>query len=1016
MRGLPLYIALLEVCFCCGISAQQKARILKGVVRDLRGEVVVGAVVRFEGSSHATLTDEEGRYTLSGSWEEGGVVSFSFVGMKKVRIPYRGQGEIDVFMEEKAEILEEAVIVARPNINELDIRERSGIVQRVDMRRLNSKPMFNMPLALQGAVPGLVVINTGDLGRKPKIRIRGNSSFRKGDMANEPLYVKDGLVISAEAFMMMNPADIKEIKVLKDAVACALYGVKAANGVIEITSVRGNPDGRITTVYAVHMGITARGRRGIEMMDTEEKLELERRLRNPAAPGYGYSEEYYRKYHAASPDLERLIASGKSVLDSLKGIHTDWFKELIHANIYRQHNLSLRGGTKQTSYSVSLNYSCQGGRIEGNDAKRFAAGFKLDQQIGKWGYLSLSADAAYGRTDTPNGSDESPADLVYKLNPYETKRGKLYSFPRGDCSYDDIMRQYVREATDKKGGIGGSVNLRFFDALSVDAVTGVDLLLNEDMSLVPSTSSSERNSFEKEEARGKLTKDKSVTTNITSNIRVTYEKMIAGVHHLLVGANTDYYMTNVDRVGITGYGVGDRMSPPAINHALTGYRRPKIASFKEKTAQMGWGMVFGYTYDAVYDLFATYKVDASSVLPAGKRWNAAWAVGAGWILSEYPLFKEKGYISRLNLRASYGRIANLAGVSAEATIGTFSYTADYYAGVRRLHFRALPNLHLRAEQTETFDLALSAEIMKRFSIEINFYRRETKDALLDVPIALSNGFPTMKSNIGILRNEGYELGSRLNILERGDYRLNLRGTLAYNRNKVVDLYYTDRLYTSETALVPDYETGKPYDLIFGLKSLGVNPITGLPVFQGAGGEEISAIRNVSKENIFSLGHGTPPFSGSVNFGFSCRNIDFDMDFYYVFGGMRAYGFAYVRSMSDSYKNAVKGQLQNMWFKKGDRDKYYHSPFYSSSAIASLTYPNTRTVGKSDFLRLSMLSLRYRVPGTFLRKYCPVIRYANAAFQASNLFTLTPYGESDPETGSLAGTLQPVLTLNLNLTF
>lgn len=126
MRGLPLYIALLGV--CCGIFAQQKTRILKGVVKDLRG-AVAGVVVRFEGSSHATLTDEDGRYILSGNWKEGGVVSFSFVGMKEERIPYRGQREIDVFMEEKAEILEEAVIVARPNINELDIRERSGIVR-----------------------------------------------------------------------------------------------------------------------------------------------------------------------------------------------------------------------------------------------------------------------------------------------------------------------------------------------------------------------------------------------------------------------------------------------------------------------------------------------------------------------------------------------------------------------------------------------------------------------------------------------------------------------------------------------------------------------------------------------------------------------------------------------------------------------------------------------------------------------------------------------------------------------
>ena len=138
------------------------------------------------------------------------------------------------------------------------------------------------------------------------------------------------------------------------------------------------------------------------MMDTDEKLELERRLQNASTPGYRYSEDYYRKYFPNSPDLNSMIAEGQGVLDSLRNIHTDWFDELIHRSIYQRHNLSVRGGTENTSYYISANYAQQGGRVPGNDTHRFTARMSLDQKLGRWGYLSLSTDAGYSETDTPN--------------------------------------------------------------------------------------------------------------------------------------------------------------------------------------------------------------------------------------------------------------------------------------------------------------------------------------------------------------------------------------------------------------------------------------------------------------------------------------------------------------------------------------------------------------------------------------------------------------------------------------
>lgn len=211
------YLTVLLICmlFLPGGAALAQDKPVKqryaisGTVTDNHGQPLPGATVRIKGTMVGTVTDTEGRYTLRGEWAMGDVVLFTFIGMKEVSVKYTGQKTQDAAMVQDATDVNEVVVVARRNINEIDIRAKSGVVQRVDMERLNDKPMIDMSLALQGAVPGLIVTNTGDLGSKPQIRLRGNSSFRAGDTANEPLYVMDGQVISSDAFLTLNPADIE---------------------------------------------------------------------------------------------------------------------------------------------------------------------------------------------------------------------------------------------------------------------------------------------------------------------------------------------------------------------------------------------------------------------------------------------------------------------------------------------------------------------------------------------------------------------------------------------------------------------------------------------------------------------------------------------------------------------------------------------------------------------------------------------------------------------------------------
>ena len=298
-------------------------RVLAGQVRDESGEPLPGANVYVRGDiRNGTSTDVNGYYSLEFPDGKDIRIEASFLGMKTSTVEYIGQTEQDFVLKADDNMMQEAVVTGRQNINDVDIRARAGVINEVDVKRMQDRPVLDMSLALQGSVPGLVVTNRGDLGTKPEIRIRGNSSFREGDTANEPLYVLDGQVISSDAFMTLNPLDIADIKILKDAVACALYGTKAANGVLEITSVRGT-NGETVVTYNFDGGVTMRGRRAVQMMDSAEKLELERLLKNPEAPGYRYSEDYYRRYYPTDPNLDQMIAEGQAILDQLRQTNTD---------------------------------------------------------------------------------------------------------------------------------------------------------------------------------------------------------------------------------------------------------------------------------------------------------------------------------------------------------------------------------------------------------------------------------------------------------------------------------------------------------------------------------------------------------------------------------------------------------------------------------------------------------------------------------------------------------------------
>ena len=957
-----------------------------------------------------SVTDKDGHFKIKAKKNQ--VIILSRIGYETVMRKIT-KDTITVMMEKHVEALNEVVVRSKTNINDIDMRKIAGSIEVVDMKKVADRPEMDLSMMLQGQVPGLVVTSSGELGSKPKVRIRGTSSFRKGDASNEPLYVLDGMVISSEAFLTINPEDVEQVKVLKDAAASALYGIKGANGVIEITSKRGF-EGKTQVIYRNKTGITFRGSRGVEMMDSKEKLELERLIQNPTTPGYMYSEDYYRKYYSSYPDLEGLIASGNRILDSLRNINTDWFKELIKMNTYQSHSIGIRGGTDKNQYYYSLNYSKQGGRIEGNDIKRFTGRMNLDYNVLPKLYVSFNVTAGYSVTNTPNGSSDDPTSLVYNLNPYEQKfdpktgiSSELYSFP--NRRYTDLINQYSDKSTSKRFESSINSNWTLFEGFDLSAIVGMDYLLWESLKITPSNAYSQINYSEEE--KGEIRKDKNTELNYSSNFRLNYNKVL-GKHDITFGANMDYYFTSYDDIGLTGYGIASKVNTAAgINQGLEGQRKTKVRSRKEKSAQMGFGVALGYSYNSIYDLYGSYKADASSLLPSDKRWNTAWSVGCGWQIGGYSIFENAKFLTDLRLRASYGCTASLAGVPTSSAVPTYGYSQDVYSKMRIFDLKQFYNDDLRPEQTKTTNIGLNFEFFKKVGLSIDAYKRETVDALLSVPIPGSNGYTVMNRNVGILENSGLEFIIKGSIICKDNFTWSSSFSVSWNANKVVDLYDGDKLFISD-GLIPEMEVGEPLGVIYGLESLGIHSIDGLPRFLSKTGSELTYKDELTREDFVMLGYSTPPYSGFFNNMFTYNNFDLSFDFYFSFGGKQKYNRSYVRDSESVKYNAVKGQAKDMWFKIGDENKLYYAPNLPSAAYDILAHPSSKTVYKTDFLRLNNIRLTYRVPHKLLQKMGNFISYANFNVQAQNIFTI----RACEDKASLNGVLQPVLTFGANITF
>jgi TonB-linked SusC/RagA family outer membrane protein len=1009
----PRAITSLVISLFCALGVYAQEPVFTGKILDLETKKGLDtAVITVLASGDTFFTNDKGEFAIPELYHSSVIISH--YGYENLEMKLK-KGTQTIYLLSNIKQLDEVVIRKSTNINDIDIRNTTGSVTTIDMTQLSQRSELDMAKLLQGQVAGLTVNYSGELGQRPEIRLRGNSSFNykstdknpSAGMANEPLFVMDGIIISTETFMTLNPNDFSMIKVLKDAPATALYGIKAANGVIELTSKRGF-EGKPVFSYSMKQGVTFRGERPARMMDTTEKLAFEERIEKPGAPGYINSAKYINTMYANSPLLEQELAKGARTLDSLKQINTDWFKELIKPNYFQSYNLGVRGGTEKNTYFYSLNYSKQGGRIPGNDINQLTARANLDYNIAHNFILSLNNSFGISTANTENGMGNDPTSLAFTLNPYETKDSKQLFSQSNNKSYNDLINQYKEKTTTKRFSSSLVMHWDILPELNVSGVIGADYSLAEKQQRILSTA------YKQQEkpinAKGEISESDNKTFDLSSNIRANYQKQF-GDHNIFFGINMDYYITQVKDIRASGHGISDDInSLSGINNGLTGMYAPKVGGNRLKNAQLGFGGALGYNYQNTYDFYASMKRDGSSLLPSSKRWNDAWAAGIGWSVSEYDFFQKQGLLTNLKFKASLGYTASMSGITNSAINTTYANSNSFYGEYRLLQLMGLPNRNLNPQQTYNTNISMDLGFVGRFNLLINTYNNLTKEAIMSVPIASSNGFNTYTKNIGEIENKGIEFMLSGDIVRLNDFRWNTATSLSYNKNMVKNLYGTDKLYGSGETKYPEFQVGKPLGILYGIHDNGIYPITGLPEYADRYGNVILDKDNLKEDYYRNYGNTIAPYNGFFNNYITYKNWSLAVNINYAMGGKGVQSLVHIRDLSTSHQNALAGQLDNMWFEVGDENKTYPMKAMPSNAYNIYKESTSRKIYKTDYIKLNYVQLGYSITqSSFINKY---FKSLQVNIQADNIYTY----RFEEDKGNLKDVLQPILTFSLNATF
>ena len=942
-----------------------------GTVTDAStGEPVSGATILLKGdNTRYTMTDDLGSYSIQ--VPSNGVITVTFMGYKPMEIPVNGRTRIDVALELDTEMLEDVVVVGYGSARK--ISSVVGSVASVNQKVIANRPSANVGDALQGQVSGLQVFtSTGEPMSNVSMRLRGVNTI---NASNYPLFVLDGTPVSVEVFSSLNSNDIENIVVMKDASSTAIYGSRAANGVIYITTKKGKVGEKPVVTVRGQYGFSSLINHKMKMMDSNQWFAFQKII-NPAF----------------EPTEDMKLAQEL-------GINTDWLGYLFNSTApVWSGDMSVSGATEKTDYYFSVGAFSQDGTAPDSYLDRYNIRSNVNVKATNWLKLGMNLGLSYQNYKTNYLLSDDYRN--YWNNPINYAK---WAFPWQtpyEIEQDASGKYFVNYNKERKRFQDGVWNMYYQGSLSpsstsyarvngstyieIKPVKGLTLKAQQGIDAYDWRSQSKTHPLPVGEGPytvGGASESFYRNYDFTFTNTAEYQFKIAQKNTFTVLLGQEAIFGKYEGFGASITGLTDWRNNLISQGTKENVSVPSYSM--NETSYNSYFARISYEFDSKYFIDASWRLDGSSLFGLENQYANFYSVGVMWDIKRENFLKSISWINDLRLNVSYGTTGN-SGISPYRAIGTIGgYGA--YEGNKGWAIGNAGNSALSWETVETLNVGVSAKLWNFLGVDVAFYNKLTRDLLMQIPFSYTTGHSSAWGNAGNMLNRGVDVDLSFDIVQTRDLYFNVKANFNYNHNEITELFGGRDKYTIANTGI-SYQTGYPYGEFFYVRSAGVDPRDGMQMWYDLDGNKT---KNFSNEYAVMTGKQRfAPWSGGLQLNLQWKGLYVGVDFAGVLGKWTVNNdrFFIMNPLFTGEQNASV-ELLNIWQKPGDVTNI-------PSIHSSREFDDT-LLENASFLKLKNVQISYQFPKTWMQR-TGFLNGCRIYVIGRNLLTFTEYTGFDPE--------------------
>lgn len=979
---------------------------LKGTVVDQTGAALPGVTVLVKGTTLGTSTNIEGKFSLQLPETQNMVLVFSMIGMKSKEVPVGKQREFKVTLTEEKSELEEVVVTGIVERKAESFTGSTVTMKNEDLKRVGNANVFQ---SLKSLDPSLMIFDNMEFGsdpnKNPKMTLRGASSIDmgtedldiKGTYANDPnapLFILDGFEATVQKIMDLDMDRIASLTILKDASAKAIYGSRAANGVIVIET-KQNESGDLRVTYTGSVTLEVPDLTSYNLTNAAQKLQLEKE--------FGLYEP---------TDMNGEDVSGKELYMSkykavYAGVNTDWLAKPLHMGTGQKHSLSIELGGRDLRVMTTFSYNHIVGVMKGSTRDTYDGSLQVSYRHKKFNFRNILNVTSNVANDSPYGTFSEYAAMNPYYSPYD-KNGFLVK--NAALSVDGLETTEFVANPLYNATLNTKIENRYLDitdnlyvewsvlqGLKATLRFGITEKRTSADEFYPANHLKFYNYTGDDLFRkGSYQANTGHMKKLSGDLNVRYSTVVKEKHYLFTNVGLNLSDETYEEIVHKAEGFpNDRMNDLMFAKQYVKDTKP---SGKESTIRdIGILGIFNYTYDNKYLFDASYRANASSQFGANNRWGSFWSIGVGWNMHK-EAFMNSEIFENFKIRGSLGYTGSQS-QDAYASIPTYVYTLDRtYTGLLSSQLQGMKNDDLKWQRKMDYNVGFDMNIKRRFSLTFDAYRSITDNTLIDLTLPPSNGFTTLRENAGEVINRGFDIRTSYTILQNVKERsfLTVNLNISRNKNKLAKLSDAMNVYNesqnasvSGTAPAQLYYDGVSMNAIWAVRSLGIDPHNGREIYLSSRG---LPTYNWSAADQVVLGDEMPKFQGTGGISFEWKGIGGNASFTFQYGA-QMYNTTLVQKVENAnLSDNVDARLFDGVWRPGEGGvKPYRAPRYRDPStgnwVTPETKPTSRFVQDRNEFALTNLSLYYDFYRYEFLKRCGMERLRVSAY-ANNLFTIS----------------------------